>query len=273
MARLGIIAGGGSLPQKLINACQRDHQPFFVLALKGQAHDVVLRDIPHAWVPLGATDKSIKVLKENGVDRIVMAGSVRRPGVFDIRPDLRTLQLFMKLGKQALGDDALLRAIADLLEQEGFVIVGAHEVEPQLITPEGVLGKVQPTPESAADIEFGIILTKTLGHLDVGQAAVVQQGVTLGVEAIEGTDGLLERCRTLKRKGQGGVLVKSCKPQQDRRFDLPAVGVRTIHRAYQAGLAGVAVEAGASFLLDREAVIETADKLGIFVVGYKPHEQ
>lgn len=273
MARLGIIAGGGGLPQKLINACQRDKQPFFVLALKGQADDVLLKDMPHAWVSLGATDASIKILKENDVDRIVMAGSVRRPGLFDIKPDLRTIQLFMKLGKKAFGDDVLLRAIADLLEQEGFVVIGAHEVEPNLITPKGILGKIQPQPESRADVEFGIILTKALGHLDVGQAAVVQQGVTLGVEAIEGTDSLLDRCLHLKRKGHGGVLVKSCKPQQDRRFDLPAVGIRTVRKVYQAGLAGIAIEAGASFLLDREEVIDAADKLGLFIMGYDANEQ
>lgn len=269
MSRLGIIAGGGSLPQKLVNACRRDHHPFFVLALKGQANDIDLRDVPHAWVPLGATDKSISIFKANDVNRIVMAGSVKRPGLFDIRPDWRTIQFFMKIGMKSLGDDALLRAIADLLEDEGFAIVGAHEIEPALITPVGVLGKVSPAPEVLSDIAFGIKITKTLGALDVGQAAVVQGGITLGVEAAEGTDALLERCAGLRRKGTGGVLVKSCKPQQDRRLDLPTVGVRTVIRAHKAGLAGIAIEAGASLLLQREEMVDLADKLGLFVMGYE----
>ena len=137
-----------------------------------------------------------------------------------------------------------------------------HPGLPELETARKEAGQV--------DIAFGIHLTRTLGQMDVGQAAVVQQGVALGVEAVEGTDALLERCRDLARKGQGGVLVKSCKPQPDRRLDLPAVGLTTVKKAYQAGLAGIAVEAGASFLLDREEVIEAADRLGLFIMGFRP---
>lgn len=270
MSRLGIIAGGGGLPQKLIAACRRDHRPFFVLALQGQAEEFIVRDTPHAWVKIGATNRSVKILKENGVDTIVMAGAIRRPSLSELKPDMRTIKFFMRMGKKAFGDDALLRGVADEMEKDGFVIVGAHEIDPSLITPEGVLGKHVPNEQSQVDIAFGIHLTRALGQMDVGQAAVVQQGVALGVEAVEGTDALLARCRDLARKGQGGVLVKSCKPQQDRRLDLPAVGLTTVKKAYQAGLAGIAVEAGASFLLDREEVIEAADRLGLFIMGFRP---
>jgi DUF1009 family protein len=269
MSRLGIIAGGGGLPQKLVAACRRDYKPFFVLAIKGQADEFTVKDAPHAWVKLGATNESVKILKENGVDILVMAGSIRRPSLADMKPDFRTISFFMRMGKKAFGDDALLRGVAEELEKDGFVLVGAHEVDPTLITPEGVLGKHVPDEGQQRDIAIGIHLTRTLGQMDVGQAAVVQQGIALGLEAVEGTDALLERCRHLRRKGQGGVLVKSCKPQQDRRLDLPAVGLTTVKKAYQAGLSGIAVEAGASFLLDREEVIETADKLGLFIMGFK----
>ncbi len=270
MSRLGIIAGGGGLPQKLVAACRRDHKSYFVLAFKGQTDPLTVKDSPHAWTKLGATNEAIKILKDNGVDTLVMGGAMRRPSLLELKPDLRTVQLFMRLGTKAFGDDALLRGVADELEKEDFVIIGAHEVEPTLITPEGVLGKHIPTPENQVDIAFGIKVTHAMGAMDIGQAAIVQQGITLGVEAVEGTDALLDRCRALHRKGHGGVLVKSCKPQQDRRMDMPAVGLRTIHKAYQSGLAGIAVEAGASYLLDREEVIETADKLGIFLLGFKP---
>lgn len=269
MSRLGIIAGDGGLPQKLVAACRRDHRSYFVLGIKGQTDPVTVKDSPHAWVKLGATNEAIKVLKENGVDTVVMGGAIRRPSLLELKPDFRTLQVFLRLGKKAFGDDVLLRAVADELEKDDLVVIGAHEVEPALMTPEGVLGKHKPTPENQVDIAFGIKVTHAIGEMDIGQAAVVQQGIVLGVEAVEGTDALIDRTRSLSRKGHGGVLVKSCKPQQDKRLDIPAVGLRTVHKAYQAGLAGIAVEAGASYLLDREEVIDAADKLGLFIMGFK----
>jgi UDP-2,3-diacylglucosamine hydrolase len=269
MSRLGIIAGGGGLPKTLIEACRRDRRPFFVLGFKGQTDSAILRDTAHAWSRLGATSEAISILKSNDVDTLVMAGAIRRPSLAELKPDLRTLQVFARLGFRALGDDALLRTVAQELEKDGFKVVGAHEIEPGLVTPEGVLGRNKPSDENKADITFGIKVAKTLGALDVGQACVIQQGIALGIEAIEGTDALLERCRKLRRKGGGGVLVKSCKPQQDRRLDLPAVGIRTVRRAFEAGLAGIAVESGASLLLDRDEVISAADSLGLFIIGFK----
>lgn len=257
------------MPQKLILACQRAGKPFFVLALQGQADKKILHNIPHKWSRIGATEEAIGILKSEGVDAVVMAGSVRRPGLWEMRPDWRTLQVFARLGTAAFGDDAILRAVAAELEKDGLRLVGAHEIEPGLITPEGVLTQKKPSAENKADLDYGIRVVKTLGQLDVGQAAVVQQGVVLGVEAVEGTDELLKRCKSHRRKGRGGVLVKTAKPQQDKRLDLPTVGLRTIRNAYEAGLEGIAVEAGASILLDREEVIAAADKLGMFVIGIK----
>lgn len=269
MSRLGIIAGGGGLPAKLIEACRRDRRPFFVLGFKGQTDMGLMQGVDHAWSKLGATAEAIGILKDQAVDTLVMAGNIRRPSLAEMKPDLRTLQVFARLGFKGLGDDKLLRAVAGELEKEGFTVVGAHEIEPGLLTPEGILGAAVPSNEARADIEHGITVTKALGQLDAGQAAVVQQGIVIGIEAVEGTDALLERCRKHRRKGRGGVLVKSCKPQQDQRIDLPAIGLRTVRKAYEAGLEGIAVEAGASILLDREAVIEAADKLGLFVTGFR----
>ena len=257
------------MPQKLIHACQRDGRPFFVLALQGQTDKKILDGVSHRWNRLGAVNEAVAILKAEKVDTLVMAGSVRRPGILEIKPDWRAIQVFARLGTAAFGDDALLRAIAAELEKDGFRLVGAHEIEPQLITPEGVLTRKSPSSENKTDLEYGLTVVKALGQLDVGQAAVVQQGIVLGVEAVEGTDALLKRCRGLRRKGRGGVLVKVCKPQQDKRVDLPTVGLQTIGHAYEAGLEGIALEAGASLLLDREEVIAAADKLGLFVMGVK----
>lgn len=269
MQKLGIIAGGGILPLTLIQACKRDGKDFFLLAIEGQTDEAIVKNIPHQWVKLGATNKAIAILKAQNVDTVVMAGSVRRPVLSEIKPDWRTVQLFIRLGKKALGDDAMLRAVAEEFEKDGFKIIGVQDIEPQLITPEGVLGKKQPRPEHSIDIAYGVKAVKTLGILDIGQSAVVQQGIVLGVEAVEGTDALLARCQTLRRKGRGGVLVKGCKPQQDKRMDLPTIGMRTIRNAYLAGLEGIAIEADASLILNREEVIAAADKLGIFIMGYK----
>lgn len=268
MQRLGIIAGRGNLPRQLIEACRAAGRPFFVLGLKGQTEAATVAGTEHAWTRLGAAEEGFKILKAEGVDTLVMAGSIRRPSLAEMRPDFRTLQVFARLGLAAFGDDSLLSAVTQELEKEGFSVIGAHEVDAGLLTPEGVLGAVTVPNDSKADVEFGIIVTKTLGRLDVGQGAVVQQGVVLGIEALEGTDALIDRCRGLRRRGRGGVLVKSCKPQQDRRVDLPTVGVRTVRKAFEAGLAGIAIEAGASLLLDRKAVIDAANKLGLFIVGF-----
>jgi DUF1009 family protein len=269
MPRLGIIAGGGALPARLIAACRRDRREFFVLGLKGQADRATLEGVPHAWAPLGATDLSVSIMKENGVDTLVLAGSVKRPGIFDMKPDKRTLALFTRLGVGALGDDRLLRAVAEELEKDGFKIVGAHEVEPALLAPEGLLTARTPNNRNKLDVEYGILVARTLGKLDVGQAAVIQQGIVLGLEAVEGTDALLQRCAGLRRQGPGGVLVKCAKPQQDRRLDLPVIGPRTVRRASEAGLEGIAFEAGSSVLLEREETVKAAEKAGLFLLGFR----
>ena len=269
MPRLGIIAGGGNLPKNLIAACLRDKRDFFVLGVRGHADKDIMQGVPHAWGSLGATNSNIQTLKDNGVDTVVMAGAIRRPSLREIKPDWRTIQVVAKLGSRAFGDDELLRAVAAELEKDGLKVVGAHEIDPTLITPPGVLGKIKPSAEHLIDIAAGVKIAKTLGALDTGQGVVVQQGIVLGVEAVEGTDALIARCKTLRRKGGGGVLVKSCKPQQDRRVDLPAIGQRTVRNAFEAGLEGIAIEAGASIILDRAATVDAADRLGLFVTGFE----
>jgi DUF1009 family protein len=268
MPRLGIIAGGGALPARLAETCRVQGRDFFILGFKGQTDEGALRGLPHAFSKLGTTGASIRILKENGVDTLVMAGAIRRPSLADLKPDWRTIQFFARLGARAFGDDALLRAVVEEVEKDGFKIIGAHEVDPGLLTPVGILGKIKPTPEQQADLDTGIRMARELGRLDIGQAVVVQQGMALGVEAAEGTDALIDRCKIVKRRGRGGVLVKSCKPQQDKRLDLPTVGLRTVRKCFEAGIEGIAVEAGASLILDRDGVIDAADRLGLFVVGF-----
>ena len=267
--RLGIVAGGGRLPQRLVESCRAAGRDVFVLALEGAAEPETVRGVPHAWCRMGAAVTGLSLLRENNVTELVLAGSVRRPSLGTLRPDWRAAKLFARIGYRAIGDDGLLSAIVSELEREGFRVLGVDQfLDGELVT-EGPLGAVQPSPQSEADIEHGLRIACALGALDIGQAVVVQQGLVLGVEAIEGTDELLRRCAGLRREGLGAVLVKVGKPGQERRADRPTIGPRTVALAAEAGLAGIAVEAGATIILDRDEVISAADPAGLFVVGVR----
>ncbi|HXQ54065.1 MAG TPA: UDP-2,3-diacylglucosamine diphosphatase LpxI [Stellaceae bacterium] len=266
-ARLGILAGAGELPLRVIEAARALSRPVFVLAFEGIADPAVVAGSAHAWVRLGAAGEGMRLLREAGVEELVMAGSVRRPSIAGLRPDWRAAKFFARVGLKALGDDGLLGAVIKELEGEGFRIVSLESLLPQTLAPEGALGAHVPDAEAQTDIARGLEVARALGALDIGQSVVVQQGMVLGVEAIEGTDALIARCATLKREGRGGVLVKIAKPGQERRADLPTIGPRTVAAAAAAGLCGIAVEAGSTLLVDRAAIAAAADAAGIFVVG------
>ena len=264
---LAIIAGGGDIPALAIEACERAGRPFFVFALEGHADHPAVFAAPHEVVRIGAASHFEKRAREEGVRDIVMVGRVRRPALREIRPDAKAAAFVARVAMKSLGDDGLLRAVADELERFGFRVVAIQDVVAGLLAPAGTLSRAQPDRDAQRDIARGIEIAGSLGSLDVGQAVVVQQSLVLGVEAIEGTDALLERCAGLKRSGPGGVLVKIRKVRQDRRLDLPTVGTATVEKAAAAGLRGIAVEAGATLLVNRDAIVAAADKAGLFLVG------
>ncbi|CCQ73975.1 LpxI family protein [Magnetospira sp. QH-2] len=265
---LGIVAGRGDLPARLIDACRSKNRPFFVLALQDQADpETVAGDVPHAWIRLGGAGGGIKKLHEAGVSDLVMAGGVTRPSLGALRPDMWSARFIAKVGWKSLGDDGLLSALIAEIEKEGFKVVGIDDILPDLLAPQGQLGCIAPDDRAREDLRRGWLVARGLGNLDVGQAVVVQQGIVLAVEAVEGTDAMLDRCAHLRREGPGGVLVKLKKPQQERRADLPTIGAPTVARAADAGLRGIAVEAGGTVLLDRDALIDAANQRGLFLVG------
>lgn len=265
--KLGILAGSGDLPARLIEACRREDRPFFVLAFEGETDPATVANAPHAWIRLGAAGRGFELLRSEGVEEIVFAGAIRRPSLASLRPDWRAARFLARVGYRALGDDGLLSAVVKEVEAEGFRVVGADTLLGSVLASEGPLGRHLPDEQALADIERGLEVLRALGAVDVGQAAVVQQGLVLGVEAIEGTDLLLARCAALRRAGPGGVLVKASKPGQERRVDLPAIGKNTVRGAVAAGLRGIAVEAGGSLVLDPPAVAAAADAAGLFVIG------
>src|SRR3954452_17442966 len=266
-AKIGIVAGSGTLPRRLIESCQASGREVFVLALDGEAEPEAVAGVPHAWCRLGAAGTGLDLLRANEVRELVLAGGVRRPSISSLRPDWRAAKFFARVGRRVLGDDGLLSAVVKELEQEGFRVLGADQLLEAAGLAEGPLGRIAPDAAALSDIEVGMRVARALGTLDIGQAVVVQQGLVLGVEAIEGTDALLCRCAELRRDGPGGVLVKLEKPGQERRVDRPTIGPQTVRLAAEAGLQGIAAEAGGTRAIHRDEVVRAADTAGRFVVG------
>lgn len=266
--KLGIIAGGGDLPVRLIDACRASGRPFFVLALEGQTPEETVIGAPHAWVRMGAAGKAIKLLRQAKVEELVLAGPVRRPSLAELRPDLWATRFIAKVGTKAIGDDGILAVLLKELEtNEGFRVLGADTLLPDVLATAGVLGSAAPDDQALEDIRRGLDVARALCRLDVGQGVVVQQGLVLAVEAIEGTDAMLDRAADLRRDGPGGVLVKVGSGKREGRVDLPTIGAASVHRAAGAGLRGIAVEAGMAIVVDRERTVAAADSAGLFVIG------
>ncbi len=270
LPKLGLIAGRGELPVLILDAARAEGRAVFVLALEGQTPRDLVADAEHAWIPLGAVGRGIDALKTAGAEEVVFAGGVRRPSLFKLGLDARAARLLAQVGRAALGDDKLLSILVRELEGEGLRVIGADDLLGGLLAPEGPMGRHVPDAQAEADIAHGLEVARALGRLDIGQAVVVQQGMVLGVEAIEGTDALIGRIGAVAREGPGGVLVKTKKPDQERRADLPTVGVHTVEACARAGLRGIAVEAGATLVLGREAAAAAADRLGLFLTGVRP---
>jgi DUF1009 family protein len=269
--RLGIIAGGGRLPVKVAAAARAAGRAVFIVGLEGFADPAVLAPWPHEMRRLGAAARIIAALRDHGCQDLVMIGPVRRPSLLDLRPDAEGAKLLARIGRAAFaGDDGLLAAVIRVLTEEGFAVIGAQEIMREAVAPGGVLTNVTPDAQAMTDIKRGIQVARLLGAADVGQGCVVQQGLVLAVEAIEGTDAMLARAGALRRDGVGGVLVKLVKPNQDKRADLPTIGPDTVRHAVAAGLRGLAFEAQATILADREACLAVANAAGLFLLGLDP---
>jgi DUF1009 family protein len=265
---LAILAGGGILPQKLLETCDQKGITAFVVGFEGQTDPLVIQGRSHLWTRLGAAGQVIKTLKSHQIKDLVFIGSIRKPTISELRPDMKAAEFFTRAGWRVMsGDNGLLEALRDFLAQEGFRVHGIHTIADNLLTPLGDIGAYGPKGRDWQDIEKGIEVSQQLGALDIGQAVIIQEGVILAVEGAEGTDAMIERTKPLMRKGRGGVLVKTCKPQQDRNLDLPTIGPQTIQKAGESGLAGVAIHAGHSLLIDPEEVAQIADKHKMFVIG------
>lgn len=265
--RLGIIAGGGAVPGDVAMAAEASGIGVHVLAFDGVTDPDLLARHPHDFIQFDRVGDILAALKRVGCDSVCMVGTVARPDFARLRPDMAGISLLPKVIAAARkGDDALLQVLVGYFQKKGFRVVGAHEIKGDVLVPIGPLGAVKPDEAARHDIARAVTVVETLGALDIGQGAVVRDGHVLAVEAAEGTDRMLERCVGLV-KGTGGVLVKLTKPGQDHRVDMPTIGRETVRRCVAAGLSGIAVEAGAAMIVDRDGTVADADRAGLFITG------
>jgi hypothetical protein len=273
---LAIICGGGSFPGAVAEAVARRGRRPVMFAVKGWADPKVVERYDHHWIAIGQAGRFFRLARAEHCRELLFIGTLLRPPLTQIRLDWQSIRLLPRMIRMLHGgDDRLLSGVARLAEEGGLRVIGIEEVAPDIIVPDGVLGRYEPSPRDRADIALALTVIAALGPFDVGQAAVVADNHVLAVEAAEGTDNLLARIADLRRQGRVvtppgvGVLVKAPKPGQDRRFDLPAIGPQTVEHVARAGLAGLAVAAGNTIVAEAADVVAAADRAKIFLLGVR----
>lgn len=270
---LGIVAGGGAFPAAVADAVVASGRPVVLFLMQGFASPELER-FPHHWFKLGSLGFVTGKAKAAGVREVVMVGNLTRPRVRDLGLDWTMVRLLPRIARLFRGgDNHLLSGVLQLVAEQGFTLIGAHEAVPSLLLPQGVLGGVLPTEQDRTDVSLGLEVIRALGPYDVGQGVIVVDRFVAAVEAAEGTDAMLSRYGSLRASGRlrfpagRGVLVKAPKPGQDRRVDLPSLGAATVRGAAAAGLAGIAFEAGGAIVPDPQELIGAADAAGLFLMG------
>jgi UDP-2,3-diacylglucosamine hydrolase len=271
---IGLIAAGGVMPFAVADSLTARGINPVLFALRGACDPVRVERFRHHWISIGQLGRAAKLFRAENCRDLVFIGTLVRPALSEIRLDWGTLRVIGRVWAAFRGgDDHLLSGIGSILEQDGFRMVGIKDVAPDLLMPEGCLTRKAPDENAAADIARGRDVLRALSPFDIGQATVVMDGHVVGVEDIEGTDGLLARVARLRAEGRirartaQGVLVKAPKSGQDLRFDLPTIGPRTVEGAAAAKLAGIAIVAANTVVVEPQAVIEAADAAGLFVTG------
>ncbi len=271
---IAILAGAGQLPIQLLGHLERTGQDVRILAFRGFA-EAELQRRAHARVDLLDLKTIMGTLEGWRPQAVSLVGAVRRPGFSALLSAYSLLRNRHEVREViARGDDQVLRGAVMLLEERGHRVVGAHELAPDLVAPRTLTGARQPGADDHGAIAFGLELLVSLSDFDIGQGAVVDRRHVLAIEGPEGTDRMIRRVRSLRqswfglrRREEGGVLIKAAKRGQDLRVDMPTIGPRTVAEAAKAGLSGVAVGAGSTFVLEQEETLRTADRLGLFLIA------
>ncbi len=273
IAPIGLIAGEGSLPIEIAAHLTRQGKQVSIIRLDGLAAQD-LQDYPGIDLNIGHMGRAMDWLKDQACTEVIFAGYIHRLDFSKLDLDAYGQSVLPRIITAATdGDDALMRAVIQIFQDEGFNVQGAETLYEALLCPAGVLTAQRPTTEDKADLDRALHIARLMGAEDIGQGCVVCAGLVLAVEAQEGTDHMLHRITELPLTVRGtlshrrGVLVKCAKPDQERRVDLPVIGPETIAKASAAGLCGIGLEAGSSLILDREATIEAANQAGLFIIG------
>jgi UDP-2,3-diacylglucosamine hydrolase len=271
---IGLIAAGGAMPFAVAESLSARGIDPVLFALKGVCDPQRVGRFRHHWIALGQLGRAVKLFRAEGCRDLVFIGTLVRPALSEIRLDWGTLRVLGQVWASFRGgDDHLLSGIGRILERDGFRMVGIKDVAPDVLMPEGALTRTVPDQNAASDIAKGREVLRALGAFDIGQATVVIDGHVVALEDIEGTDGLLARIARLREQGRiraaagRGVLVKAPKSGQDLRFDLPTIGPKTVAGVASAQLAGIAVIAANTIVVEPQAVVDAADAAGLFVTG------
>lgn len=265
MDKIGLIAGSGKFPLLVADSVKRRGLKVIAVAHREETTEELATKVDEiTWIGLGQFGHLLSAFKSRGVRHVLMAGAITKAKMFDnVRPDPKGLAVMGKL--PVLHDDDILRAVARELEKEGITVVGSTAYLPELLAPSGCLSKRRPCREEMEDMEFGWMVAKELGSLDIGHCVVVRRKTVLAIEAIEGTDKAILRGGELGK--ENAVVVKVSKPNQDLRFDLPAVGLNTIKAMSTVNASVLAIEAGKALIFDKEKMIRLADSNGIAIVS------
>ena len=267
--KVGLIAGDGSFPLEVAKSISQKNKEIFIIAIKGSASKDIER-YPHLWIRIGQIGKAIRALKENNCKELILIGGVKKPNVWLLRPDFGALKLFFKLIILPIkGDASILKTLLNFLEKDNkFKVVGAEKYISYLLMSKGLIAGEKINEQANIDIDIAVENCKNIGSKDIGQACVVVNGQIIASEDSSGTDKMLRGIISKEiRFNNEGVLVKLAKPIQDRRVDLPAIGMQTIKLAKEIGLCGIAIEEKSSFISNKERVIKFANKNNIFIFG------
>ena len=263
---IGLIAGNGTFPILFARAARQKGVHVVAVAMQGETLEDINAEVDEiTWVRVGQVGKTISAFKKANITQAAMAGGVRKTRLFEgARPDMTGLKLLAK--NLTRPDDGMLRTFAKAFEDEGIEIVDSTLYMPEALAPKGVLTKRDPTPEQWLELDYGYTIARSVGELDIGQTVIVKSGAVVALEAIEGTDACIKRAGELT-KNKGAVMVKIAKPNQDMRFDVPAIGVETLNALESAGIELLGIDAGRTLMLDKEAILLAANKRKIIIVG------
>ena len=266
-SKIAIVAGNGDLPILVIEKCIQLGKPYFLIIIKDHGEYTMNKFKCDYTLKLNQIGKALKVIKNNKIDEIIMIGSIQRPSLRDMIPDLWTAKFLAKIASEPQGDDNILKNLSKELEYEGFKIIAPESFITNSLSKKGLMGKIKSSKSHDEYMAKGFKIAKKFGELDIGQSLVIENGLVLALEGAEGTDEMIKRSFKYKKSNKPSILIKIFKTSQEKRIDRPVIGVETVKLAFKYGFSGIALEANEVLIIDYEKTISIADKKNIFIKG------